>query len=295
MTSFKDVVSACNLCDKDFIAWASANQLIPSINQQRLCNGCGGLMHVHYSNSVPDGAIWRCNNSYCSHTLSIRVDSWTSQSTLTLKTIAHLVGCWCGGRNVQTTAEDCNVSKNTVSEYFNQFRMVAEIAYRKDLSTNPLGSTGGIVEIDESHFFKAKYYKGSALMRPPIWFFGAVDCKTNRVAMEHCTSRTSEILVPMIQSLCSPGATIWSDSWNAYNELKSLGFQHSMVNHSRNYTDPITGVNTNRIEGNWNALKLFLRIRNVKNRDKLEGYVHEWCFRRNIGKTFQDCWNTIVS
>ena len=129
---------------------------------------------------------------------------------------------------------------------------------------------------------------------PQLWFVGAVDYVTNRVAMELCTSRSSDVLIPIIQSTCYPGSTIWSDKWKAYSSLKNYGFNYSFVNHSVNYVDPITGVNTNKIEGNWSALKLFLRQHNVKNRDWVESYVHEWCFRMNIGYTYQKCWDAIM-
>ena len=37
-----------------------------------------------------------------------------------------------------------------------------------------------------------------------------------------------------------------------------------------------------------------LRENNVKDRDSVESYVHEWCFRRNIGTTFEKCWKAIL-
>ena len=71
----------------------------------------------------------------------------------TLKTLARLVGCWCAGRTVQTALMDCSISKFTVTKYYQEFRQVAEALYRKDISSNPLGNTGGIIQIDKSHFF----------------------------------------------------------------------------------------------------------------------------------------------
>ena len=67
------------------------------------------------------------------------------------------------------------------------------------------------------------------------------------------------------------------------------------VNHEEEYKDPITGINTNRIEGNWGAIKEFLRQNHVKSRDKTESYIHEYCFRRNVGRTFESCWKAIFA
>lgn len=159
---------------------------------------------------------------------------------------------------------------------------------------NLLGSTNGIIQIDESHFFQAKYNLGKALIYPQLCFFGAIDDKTNRIIIEKCESRSENELLPIICSTCYPGSTIWSDSWKSYNNLDSYGFNHSSVNHKENYKDPVTGVHTNKIESNWNSVKSFLRDNKVKNRFWVESYVHEWCFRRNVGITFDKCWDAIL-
>ena len=66
------------------------------------------------------------------------------------------------------------------------------------------------------------------------------------------------------------------------------------VNHSENFVDPITKVNTQKIESTWNSIKKFLDRNCYKSRSNLERYVHEWCFRRNIGNTFEKCWMNII-
>ena len=295
MTSYKEVWNAVmNLNKCEFIQWASDKNLIQNINQFRICTGCGSIMNVHFDDRLTDGALWRCSNYKCSRTLTIRINSWTYQSQLTLKTLALLVACWCDKRKIGVAAIDCNISTKTVSKYYQEFRFIVEGLYRNDLSKNPLGNTGGIIQIDESHFFGAKYNLGKALVYKQLWFFGAIDDLTNRVSIEKCESRSEDDLVPMIMSMCNTGSTIWSDSWKSYNNLNLYGFHHSNVNHKNNFRDPITGVHTNKIEGNWNALKKFIRENNVKDRDSVESYVHEWCFRRNIGTTFEKCWKAIL-
>ena len=67
------------------------------------------------------------------------------------------------------------------------------------------------------------------------------------------------------------------------------------VNHEEEYKDPITGTNTNRIEGNWGAIKEFLRQNHVKAREKTESYIHEYRFRRNVAPTFETCWKAIIA
>jgi len=292
---YTDVQNATHLDDAGFLWWAYESQLLPAVRQPRYCTGCGGLVVLLCNAAFPDGAVWRCTYSYCSRTYSIRGDSWLSKSNLTLKKIAQLTACWCKRRPVSLVVDDSGVTKATVIKIFKKFRRIAEMAYWLDLRAHPLGETGGIAQVDDSHFFSAKYNRGAAMARPELWFFGAVDCLTRRVAMEVCENRGSEVLLSLICCMCVRGCEIWSDQWASYRCLRRYGFVHRTVNHRKNYMDPVTGVHTNQIEGNWGAVKSFLRIKCGKSFSECEWYVQEWCFRRNIGRDFQTCWFTIVN
>lgn len=127
-----------------------------------------------------------------------------------------------------------------------------------------------------------------------VWVFGEIDIETNRVVAEVCDDRSAETLIPIITSTVNSNAIIWSDKWKAYDTLYNYGFTHQTVNHSENFVDPITKVNTQKIESTWNSIKKFLDRNCYKSRSNLESYVHEWCFRRNIGNTFEKCWKNII-
>jgi len=59
-----------------------------------------------------------------------------------------------------------------------------------------------------------------------------------------------------IQQHILPGTTVWSDQWAAYRQLTAVtGLPHATVNHSLNFVDPGTGVNTNAIENLWKCAK----------------------------------------
>ena len=80
-----------------------------------------------------------------------------------------------------------------------------------------------------------------------------------RVVAEVCGDRKAETLIPIIQSTIKPNSEIWSDLWKAYGSLNNLGFTHKTVNHSENFVDPNTKVNTQKIEGTWSLIKKFLK------------------------------------
>ena len=82
-----------------------------------------------------------------------------------------------------------------------------------------MDNTGGIIQIEESHFFGAKYNLGNVLFYKQLCFFSAIDDLTNRVSIEKCDSCSDDDFVPMIMSMCNIGSTIWSDSWKSYNNL----------------------------------------------------------------------------
>jgi len=62
-------------------------------------------------------------------------------------------------------------------------------------------------------------------------------------------------LLPIIQRVVAPGTTVWSDEWRAYAGLVGLGYVHQTVNHSQNFTDPVSGMCTNHVQAYWCAVK----------------------------------------
>lgn len=65
------------------------------------------------------------------------------------------------------------------------------------------------------------------------------------------------------------------------------GYSHIWVNHSKNFTDPETGANTNRIEVTWRWAK---RVCNSTSRRKyyLPGYLAKYIFEKSCTLTSND-------
>ena len=119
---------------------------------------------------------------------------------------------------------------------------------------NPqLGSTGGIVQIDESLIFRRKSNRGRIGRQQ--WVFGAYDQRQKRGFCRHVLVRDAATLLPLVQQWVVPGAEVHSDQWRAYGGLTAFGFTHRTVNHSQNFVDPVTGACTNNVEAYWGRIK----------------------------------------
>jgi len=55
---------------------------------------------------------------------------------------------------------------------------------------------------------------------------------------------------------------------------------HLMVNHSKHYVDPVSGVHSNTIEGNWNGVKMHIPSR-LRTKDKVNLYLTRFMLARN--------------
>ncbi|KII69125.1 hypothetical protein RF11_08615 [Thelohanellus kitauei] len=106
--------------------------------------------------------------------------------------------------------------------------------------SGPIGGDGRTVEIDERHFYRAKYKLGRVL------------------STAHIPNRKAETLRPIVQSKFLPGTTIVSDCWRAYNTLTTMRneYGHLVVNHRLNFVNRKEPAgHTQNIENLWRWIK----------------------------------------
>ncbi|GFY27694.1 uncharacterized protein TNCV_241621 [Trichonephila clavipes] len=78
--------------------------------------------------------------------------------------------------------KDVRVNINTMVDWYMFCREVCMVAVLNE--SEPLGSEGKIVEIDESLFVKMKYGKGTPVNDQ--WVFGGVERNSNKCFLEWC-------------------------------------------------------------------------------------------------------------
>ncbi|KCZ77517.1 hypothetical protein H311_01468, partial [Anncaliia algerae PRA109] len=96
-----------------------------------------------------------------------------------------------------------------------------------------------------------------------VWVDAGVERTQKKMFAINEENRNEETLQNVIERYVLPGSIICTDDWKAYkNACLNNNFEHQIVNHSKFFKDPDTGVHTNTIEGNNNALKYVIKPRN---------------------------------
>lgn len=117
---------------------------------------------VRYGQS-PDGLTWRCNkcrsaaDSEQSARFSVRHESFFSHTHLSIRTILKLIYYWTtfSKATIDVIKNECRIDHDqTVIDYFNFLRDVAQGWALRIAGQERLGGYGTIVECDESKFYR---------------------------------------------------------------------------------------------------------------------------------------------
>lgn len=196
------------------------------------------------------------------------------------------------GPGLKWTMHELNIGSNTTLVDWNQFFRDVCFQY---FVLNPvqIGGPGVIVEIDESLFARRKYNRGRWVVQK--WVFGGWDRETKLGFLVIVPDRSAQTLLPIIQQYIRPGSIIFSDMWPAYNQLSELGFDHRVVNHSRNFVDPDSGVCTNGVEGMWSRAKSKFKAMNGTSRVLISEYLSEYMWtQRFADNRFASFWQSVA-
>jgi len=123
--------------------------------------------------------------------------------------------------------------------------------------------------------------------KPPI--FGMIQ-RNGDVCIQMLANVQQNTIKPFIVETIAKGSLIYTDEYNIYNRLKSWGYQHKTVNHSKSEFardddgDGFCEVHVNTMEGFWSLLRSWLRPHRGISQQKLPIYLGFFEFVHNIRK-----------
>lgn len=225
----------------------------------------------------PSTARWRCSRQGCRVEISVLTDTFLSGCKLPLKNVIKYIYHWSMGDRQEKAAWYSGIgASHSAAVWRKKLRALCTI-HNKTLLPLP---EGGTVEVDEIDL------DGNIVL-------GVQWRLTNHVYLQCISQKTQKTIYPILKRVIAPGAEIHTDGLAVYKALdKQRGYNwtHLVVNHCRNFKDPVTGACTNRTE----AFNRILRDNYSKNSelDGIEGYLEEQMFRRNSNP--EPVFNTIL-
>lgn len=252
---------------------------------------CRGRYYIVRDLSTKTGYRLKC--SKCKKTKSLFYNSIFTRSQLPVNVVLHILYCWAHECSIDFTSHECDVSTNTVTNFFQAFRQACK--YVTDNEPHfQIGGPGRIVEIDETIISKRKSNAGRIL--PEIWVFGGVCRESGERFALQVPDRSASTLIPIIQRYIAPSSVIYSDSWKAYNRIAILPqrYTHKTVNHSTNFVDPVSGAHTQNVERMWREVKRVRRRYEGINRIDIDYHIAEYLWRTNNNVNRKNCFAMAV-
>ena len=268
------------------ITWLQSKGLLP---RNKTCPACNHPMTMQARSDITDKFRWRCPDSTCKKSVSLRSRTFFDQSRLQLRQWIVLMYWWARQYPVSDAAEEAEVDEKTAIQIYQYCRDICSWRLLNHDSPLMLGGPGVVVQIDESLFrHKPKHHRGRAT-RNEVWVFGMCDTSSSPALGIMCIvpDRTAQTLLPIICRHLRSGSIVYSDQWAAYNNVQQLQpvTQRESVNHSLHFVDPVTGVHTQNVESYWNRVKgKFKRMKGV-HESMLNSYLDEFMWRERHGRS----------
>jgi transposase-like protein len=218
----------------------------------RLDKACPRCSEIGVRISASNLQKYRCKNKLQRHCFSIFAKTPFEHCRSSLGTRLQIFDCWIQGISTKHIAWIMNIERQLVWRALKQLaKVLIPLFYQK---IEPIGGENIVVEVDESKFGKVKYHRGHRV--EGVWVVGLVErTEERKMVLVPVLDRTKETLFAILKRYIKQESTIYTDCFRSYIGLDRAFAGHETVNHSRCFVDPISGVHTNTIEGNWCAVK----------------------------------------
>jgi transposase len=201
--------------------------------------------------------------------------------------LKKVLKCFCEDLTATQTAALTGVSRVTVNRYFKIFREKI-LAYQESIN----GPITGEVELDESYFGRGHNHKrGRGTDKIPV--FGILK-RNGRVYTQIIKNAGKRELMPIVKRLVEKGATVYTDTWKAYDGLVFDGYKHYRINHRNLEYSDRKGNHVNGIENFWSFSKRRLRKFNGIRRKDFLLHLKECEFRYNERGKMYDVLRTLL-
>lgn len=232
------------------------------INLECLCHKCGKLLKLNNR-----GDRLRCRNTFYTsdgHTKKHRVQCNTSYSPFNnsifnkckigIQKLCMLLATYFCIDNIKRKflSTHLDISLNTIGRYIKLSECVIA-RWVKNKYNKQIGGVGKVVQIDETKIGWRKFNRGR--YERGVWIFGGVEIGSKRAFMIAVKDRSSDTLSKAIKRRIKTSTRIYSDCWKGYCNLRSMGYRHYTVNHSKRFINRYNKVNTQTIERAWRELK----------------------------------------
>lgn len=221
--------------------------------------------------------VFRCTKSSCRKLYNALEGTPFTNSKLPLNKTLQILRLWCSQVKTKEIAELLDLERKSVGKFLKICSLKLQITFKNNFEK--IGGKDIIVEIDESKFGKNKYHRGHKVKG--VWIFGMVErTPQRRIVLLPIEARDKLTLTEALKMYVDERSTIYSDQWKGYVSLNTYFEKHMTVNHSENYKDPLTGVHSNTIEGNWCAIKSQTPV-TARTKEKVQFYLIRSMLKRN--------------
>ena len=143
-SSMNELENILAMSQGEFIQWLIQKRILQS---EQNCN-CGRKMSIQRVKTLPDEFCWKCCDSNCKKSKTIRAGSPFEGTQINLKTCLKIYSYWASEIPQCQIAQLTGIESKTINRLCSKFRIFANIWYDTNIHENPLGTTG-VVQVDE--------------------------------------------------------------------------------------------------------------------------------------------------